>query len=124
LEKVGLNDTQEQPPYVAREHRCFGERFEVEGLVGSGGMGMVFRARDRVDGQAVALKALHRQGALASERFLREAEVLAALAHPAIVRYVAHGVTAQGEPYLAMEWSLPPGNPPLQSTQIPNWRQI
>jgi len=70
------------------------------------------------------LKALHRQGALASERFLREAEVLAALAHPAIVRYVAHGVTAQGEPYLAMEWSLPPGNPPLQSTQIPNWRQI
>jgi serine/threonine protein kinase len=67
-------------------------------------MGIVFRARDQVDGQAVALKVLHRQGPLANERFLREAEALAALAHPGIVRYVAHGTTQQGEPYLAMEW--------------------
>src|SRR5512140_2680101 len=102
--KEGLNENQEQPPYVVREARCFGERFEVEALVGSGGMGKVFRGRDLVDGQAVALKVLHRQGPLATERFLREAEALAALAHPAIVRYVAHGTTSQGEPYLAMEW--------------------
>jgi serine/threonine protein kinase len=100
----GLNPTREEPQYLAREHRCFGERFEVKALIGSGGMGMVFRGRDRVDGQAVALKVLHRQGPLASERFQREAEALAALAHPAIVRYVAHGKTQQGEPYLAMEW--------------------
>src|ERR1039457_792693 len=86
----GLNETRDEPPCVARAPRRFGERFESEALVGSGGMGMVFRGRDRVDGQAVALKVLHRQGHVASERFLREAEALAALAHPAIVRYVAH----------------------------------
>ena len=104
MKNEGLCETQEQPPYLVREPRCFGERFEVEALVGSGGMGKVFRGRDLVDGQAVALKVLHRQGSLATERFLREAEALAALAHPAIVRYVAHGATPQGEPYLAMEW--------------------
>ena len=38
------------------------------------------------------------------ERFAREAQVLAELNHPAIVRYVAHGETAQGQPYLVMEW--------------------
>jgi len=99
-----LNETLEELPYVVRERMRFGERFEVEALVGSGGMGMVFRGRDAMDGQAVALKVLQRQGATSTERFLREAEALAALAHPAIVRYVAHGVTPQGEPYLAMEW--------------------
>jgi len=100
----GQNETREGLSCVAVERQRFGERFEVEALVGSGGMGMVFRARDLADGQTVALKVLLRQGSLASERFLREAEALAALAHPAIVRYVAHGATPQGEPYLAMEW--------------------
>ena len=89
---------------MVREQGRFGERFQVEALVGSGGMGMVFRGRDLLDGQAVALKVLRRQGHNATERLLREAEALAALSHPAIVRYVAHGMTLQGEPYLAMEW--------------------
>jgi tetratricopeptide (TPR) repeat protein len=97
-------ETQEETPYVAREQRRLGERFQVEALVGSGGMGMVFRGRDLLDGQVVALKVLHRRRHNAVERFFREAEALAALSHPAIVRYVAHGVTLQGEPYLAMEW--------------------
>jgi tetratricopeptide (TPR) repeat protein len=38
------------------------------------------------------------------ERFLREAQVLANLSHPGIVRYVTHGRTQTGELYLAMEW--------------------
>ena len=37
-------------------------------------------------------------------RFQREANVLATLRHPGIVRYVAHGRAESGEPYLAMEW--------------------
>ncbi|WP_437720726.1 protein kinase domain-containing protein [Sorangium sp. So ce861] len=79
-------------------------RFEIEGLAASGGMGDVYRARDRVSGQAVALKVL--QGASASDlrRFAREAEALVALRMPGVVQYVAHGVTGAGHPYLAMEW--------------------
>jgi serine/threonine protein kinase/tetratricopeptide (TPR) repeat protein len=81
------------------------ERFEVEHLAGHGGMGEVYRARDRLTGEPVALKVL--RGATwehAVERFAREAGALSALSHPRIVRYVAHGTTERGDPYLAMEW--------------------
>jgi serine/threonine protein kinase/tetratricopeptide (TPR) repeat protein len=79
-------------------------RFEIEGLAGAGGMGEVFRARDRSDGAAVALKV---QGGAASQaeraRFDHEATLLSGLHHPGIVRYVAHGAS-EGRRYLAMEW--------------------
>ncbi|WP_437651477.1 hypothetical protein [Sorangium sp. So ce362] len=50
------------------------DRFEIERLAGAGGMGDVYRARDRLSGEAVALKVL--QGASADDlrRFTREAE--------------------------------------------------
>jgi len=80
-----------------------GDRFLVEAVAGSGGMGTVFRAKDRLGDGKVALKVLHRADGVAAARFAREAEVLATLRHPAIVRYVAHGVAA-GVPYLAMQW--------------------
>ncbi len=79
------------------------DRFAFERLAGSGGMGAVYRALDRLTGEAVALKVMARRGHH-EERFAQEARVLAELDHPAIVRYVAHGETAQGQPYLAMEW--------------------
>jgi eukaryotic-like serine/threonine-protein kinase len=76
-------------------------RFEIERFAGVGGMGTVYRALDRETGTPVALKILLRGSA---ERFLREARVLAELAHPRIVRHVAHGALPHGDPYLAMEW--------------------
>jgi hypothetical protein len=66
-------------------------------------MGTVYRAVDRSTGATVALKVMTRIGQNA-ERFAREARVLAELSHPAIVRYLAHGTTAEGIPFLAMEW--------------------
>lgn len=80
------------------------ERFEIEGFAGSGGMGSVYRALDRFTGHPVALKVLRARGGLEVERFAREAQVLAELSHPAIVRFVAHGRTLDDEPYLALEW--------------------
>lgn len=80
------------------------ERFVVEREVGTGGMGTVFRAVDRDTGAFVALKVLQKQLHTETERFLLEARVLAQLQHPAIVRYVAHGVTSDGAPFIAMEW--------------------
>jgi len=79
-------------------------RFEVERIAGQGGMGDVFRAFDRHARAFVALKVLRAQAASEAERFLREGAVLAEISHPGIVRYVAHGRTAAGHPYLAMEW--------------------
>ena len=80
------------------------ERFEIERRIASGGMGHVFRARDQASGEIVALKLLHAEATGEQIRFTREAEALAALRHPGIVRYVAHGLTAAGAPFLAMEW--------------------
>ncbi|HWO26111.1 MAG TPA: protein kinase [Kofleriaceae bacterium] len=81
------------------------DRFLLEELAGEGGMGSVYRAREIHSGKQVALKLLHGTGpASDQERFAREARVLAELHHPGIVRYVAHGFTRTGEPYLAMEW--------------------
>ena len=79
-------------------------RFVLERLAGSGGMGHVYRALDRDTGAAVALKVLGVTSGDEADRFRREAAVLATLSHPAIVRYVAHGTTAAGDPFLAMEW--------------------
>ncbi|MDY7229018.1 protein kinase [Hyalangium sp. s54d21] len=72
---------------------------------GFGGMGSVFLAQDELSGQPVALKLLHAQGSADSvRRFAREARLLASLRHPGIVSYVAHGLTEEGQPFLAMEW--------------------
>jgi tetratricopeptide (TPR) repeat protein len=80
------------------------DRFEIERLAVSGGMGAVFRARDRQRGEAVAVKTLYRKSPEDTERFVREAELLAALSHPGIVRHIAHGKSPEDELYLVMEW--------------------
>src|SRR5262249_59233531 len=67
-------------------------------------MATVYRAWDREAGGPVAVKVLHAHGREDAERLAREAGLLAELVHPGIVRYVAHGTTALGAPFLAMEW--------------------
>ncbi len=76
--------------------------------LGRGGMGSVWLA-ERSDGalkRAVALKLPHSalpQAQLA-ERFARERNILAGLTHPNIARLYDAGITAQGQPYLALEY--------------------
>jgi serine/threonine protein kinase len=79
------------------------ERYELLALAATGGMGCVYRARDRVTDQTVAVKVLAPSGGDA-RRFAREAEVLAGFDHPGVVRYLAHGSTPDGSQYLVMEW--------------------
>lgn len=86
-----------------------GQRFVVEALVGAGGMGRVYRARDTHSGQPVALKVMmttdeQRADHDAVTRFQREANLLSRLRHPAIVGFVESGLTDTGQPFLAMEW--------------------
>jgi serine/threonine protein kinase/tetratricopeptide (TPR) repeat protein len=82
------------------------DRFTIEREVGRGGVGIVYRAHDRITDQAVALKVIAIPGVDAGEeaRFRREGRVLAGLSHPGIVRVVAFGQLDEGMPYVAMEW--------------------
>ena len=91
---------------ILRPGSVFANRFAIDRIAGSGGMGTVYRAVDQATERTVALKLLHSRGSSKADtdRFLREAEILAALDHPAIVAHVAHGQTAEGDCYLAMEW--------------------
>ncbi|MCA9674139.1 MAG: serine/threonine protein kinase, partial [Myxococcales bacterium] len=79
-------------------------RFVLERFIARGGMGEVYRAHDRRAGAPVALKVMAHDDEVLAERFALEARALLELDHPAVVRYVAHGETATGVRYLAMEW--------------------
>ena len=81
----------------------------IEGELGRGGMGVVYRGRQTYINRAVAIKVLSvaRGGGDAEEyvnRFQREARILAGLSHPHIVGCYQAGVTADGAPYLVMEF--------------------
>jgi eukaryotic-like serine/threonine-protein kinase len=71
-----------------------GGRYEVEDLVGTGGMSSVYRARDNVLERQVALKILHDHFSSDPEyveRFRREARAIARLNHPNIVTVIDRG---------------------------------
>ncbi len=82
--------------------RCDG--YLLEELIGSGGMSTVWAARQERLGRPVAVKILHAHLADDDDlrrRFLREAEALIQLDHPAIVPVIDQGET-HGRPYLVM----------------------
>ena len=81
------------------------DRYEILGELGRGGMGIVFKARDRRLGRVVALKRLPdslRDHPTAVALFLREAQSAAALNHPNIVT-IYDADQADGNYYLTME---------------------
>jgi eukaryotic-like serine/threonine-protein kinase len=81
-------------------------RYQVESVLGRGGMGVVFRAVQTSMQRPVAMKTLHPQFALAPEffeRFKREAEIASRLHHPNIITVFDFGRTSDGTCYYVME---------------------
>jgi predicted Ser/Thr protein kinase len=81
-------------------------RYELEELVGSGGMSSVFRARDRMLERNVALKILHAHYSEDDdtiERFRREARAVAQLSHPNIVTVIDRG-EEDGRQFIVFEY--------------------
>lgn len=80
--------------------------YRVEGTVGSGGMGWVYRARHALSERVVAVKVQRAdapQHARTRERMLREAQILATIAHPGVPRFYELGVLDDNRPWIAME---------------------
>src|ERR687897_271645 len=86
--------------------QVLGGRYALGGLLGAGGMGQVYRARDRVLERTVAVKVLSAVSGQDLElvaRFGREARAAAALDHPNIVAVFDSGADADVH-YLVMEY--------------------
>src|SRR5580765_4542269 len=83
------------------------ERFAVERLLGRGGMGTVYLARDRRLDRQVAVKVLHDKD-LANDdkraRFMREARTAASVRHQNVATIYEVGETDEGAPFIVMEY--------------------
>ncbi|RMI35159.1 serine/threonine-protein kinase [Nocardia stercoris] len=79
-------------------------RYELLDLIGQGGMGQVYRARDTLTERTVAVKVLHQGSAdqVTQERFRREAKAAAALGSPHVVPIFDYG-DIDGRLFIAMQ---------------------
>ena len=82
------------------------DRYEIIDILGSGGMGQVYRARRLKLGDEVAIKVMQTAQTAppeACERFLRESRACAQLRHPNIVGILDFDVDAANQPFMVME---------------------
>lgn len=81
-----------------------GKIYRLEGILGMGGLSVVYRAVRQCDGKMVALKIANLKKAPEAEELLsREAELMARFDHPNIVQVYDSGMTSDGDPFIAME---------------------
>ncbi|MCA9712558.1 MAG: serine/threonine protein kinase, partial [Myxococcales bacterium] len=82
------------------------QRYRIEGIIGIGGMGAVFRAQHLALGKTFALKILHRiytRDADIVSRFMREARAATQTGHPNIIDIIDIGTTDDDDVYFVME---------------------
>lgn len=92
--------TQEQFPNL-------GERYEVLALVGRGGMGVVYKVRDKAVDKVFAVKVLNHdlvQDKISVKRFEQEAKAASALTHANLAAVYDYGVGVSGCPFLVMDY--------------------
>jgi len=89
-----------QPPH---NRRVVADRYELHELLGSGGMGRVFRALDTRLKRWIAIKLLLGAGAEASRRLLQEAQAQARVEHEHVCRVYEVGWDEEGEPFIVMQ---------------------
>ncbi len=96
-----------QPPTAAELHKLL-PQYEIELLLGRGGMGAVYKGRQISLDRPVAIKilsnTLDEADASFAERFKNEARAMAKLTHPGIVAVYDFGQTVSGLLYIVMEF--------------------
>lgn len=82
-------------------------RYEILGLMGRGGMSIVYKARHQLMNRVVAVKMLHSrllEDAASMKRFQKESQAASALSHPNLITVFDFGILPEGIPYLVMDF--------------------
>lgn len=82
------------------------EKYAINGVVGEGGMGVIYEAEDMESGRVLAIKFLNPaacQSKQSYQRFVREARAAAMIGHPNLVQVFDIGTSGHGIAYIAME---------------------
>jgi serine/threonine-protein kinase len=114
---------------VPQQARVIAGRYELQSLIGEGGMASVWRARDATLERPVAVKLLFARDERDQQRlvkqFVREARIAASVHHRNVIHIVDFGTTEEQQPFMVME--LLEGetlgqrmhrNPPLSLTEV------
>ena len=102
---IEISESVDQP--VPEELPEVSENFELTELIGSGGMGQVYKARNKELNEVVAIKILKgklSKDKVALKRFEQEAKAAAKLSHPNIVSTYSYGTTVDGAPYMVLQY--------------------
>ncbi len=91
---------------ILEKGTVIGGQYEIERVLGQGGMGVVYKAVERETGEAVALKVINAKyvrNDKAVDRLITEGRTTRKIAHPNVVRI--YGIGREGDqPYIAMEY--------------------
>ena len=105
-----MSDSDSGPERIPKSDAMLGtivdERYAIEELIGTGGMGRVYRAHQRSTGRDVAIKVLAERFNLKQEivsRFSQEAKIISRLRHPNTIRLFDVGQLPDGRLYLVTE---------------------
>lgn len=91
---------------IPKVGEIFNQRYELQQILGAGGLGTVFKALQLDCTREVAIKILHKQASDDEDfkkRFLREARALSQIQHEGIVSIYNIGIAETGQAYLVME---------------------
>ncbi len=105
--ELGLDERSRSRLIAPLARADFGERYEIIGALGRGGMGEVFHVRDVELGVVRAIKRMKADLAAderALRRFRREARALAKVDHHRVVRIHDIGMSREGRPFLVMDF--------------------
>ncbi|EMI44705.1 protein kinase domain-containing protein [Rhodopirellula sp. SWK7] len=85
--------------------RLLTERYEILQWIETGGMGIIYKAFDRLLNREVAVKVLRRDRATKDyvDDFANEARIMSFLSHPGVAPIYETGVCANGQPYHVMK---------------------
>lgn len=89
-----------------RYGQVFADKYELLDVIGSGAMGVIYRARHLILDKVVAIKVLHTNQADSNliMRFQREARAASSLNHPNVITVYDFGVHSASAPYMVMDY--------------------